>query len=285
MAVWQSREALRAAFLRGIAGLVLVTPLSLFAQDPAARISLLGGKRLALESKADSALAAFATSAAAARASGDQATGVAAMRGRADVQLLFRGCADSARRILSEAVAASATGDRSAADALVRLLASQGRLSEARTVLVTAYEDVPSVGRKITREGVTFLQGMATIERFGGHESAALASYNSALQIAVRLHEGDIADSSEHAVGEITQENAWVMFDLAQLRLHAKSPTVASLRAGERIMDQLVDALPVVSDQTASPFPLMRIGDRLLLQAHACAKSGKPCPVPKPPAC
>ncbi len=285
MAVWQSRGGWRAALLRGVVAGVLVVPLRAWAQDPAARSSFLEGKRLAIEGKSDSSLSAFTASVAAARKSGDQATLVAAMRGEADVQWVFRGCADTARRILTDAVSAAGIGDRSAADALVRLLAWQGQQAQARTVLVKAYEDVPSVGRNITREGVTFLQGMSAIERSSGHESAALASLNSALQIAVRLHEGDIADSSSHAVGEITQENAWVMFDLAQLRLHAKSPQIASVRAGERIMEQLIAAWPVVSDQTTTPFPLLRIGDRLELQARACAKSGKPCPVPKPPKC
>jgi hypothetical protein len=70
-------------------------------------------------------------------------------------------------------------------------------------VLVKAYGDVPSVSSGVTRESVTFLQAMAAVELAGGQESAAMATLNSALAIAVRLHDGDVKDRSTHAVGEI----------------------------------------------------------------------------------
>ncbi len=257
----------------------------LLAQDPAALAAFQEGRRLALESQPDSAIAAYRRAAAAATQSGDRAMASAAARGLADVYLVHRACGDSALRLLRDAVAASAVGDRSAADALVRLLASRGDATGARSVLVKAYEDTPAVGRQITRESVTFLQGMAAVERAGGHESAALATLNSALQIAVRLHEGDEKDASDHAVGAVTAENVWVLYDLSQLRTSAKSPAIASARESARIMDQLVEAWPTVTTPGQNQFPVTRLGDRLVVQAATCAKAGSSCPVPKPAKC
>jgi hypothetical protein len=141
------------------------------------------------------------------------------------------------------------------------------------------------VGRQITRESVTFLQGMAMIERFGGHESAAMSTLSSALQIAVRMHEGDAQDAVSHTVGTVTAENAWVLFDLAELRLYAKSSGIASPREGTRMLDQLIEAWPTVTEHELSPFPVSRLRERLELRARACVRAGKSCPVPKPPKC
>jgi len=253
------------------------------AQDATARAAWQEGRRLALDGQPDSALVLYTRAVATARSTGDRAIGSAAQRGLADIQLVYRGCVDDARKILIEAVADASEGDRSAADALVRLLAAHGDVAGARSTLVKAYADIPSIGRKITRESVNFLLGMAIIERFSGHESAALSTLNSALQIAVRMHEGDVKDNSDHAVGTITAENVWVMFDLAQLRLHAKSPGIASARDGARIMDLLAEAWPTVSDHGQAELPVSRLGDRLLIKAHGCIRSGTPCPAPKPP--
>ncbi len=237
------------------------------------------GRAVALRGQVDSALRVLEQAGSAARTAGDLATEQATRRGRADLWML-RGCADSATRILREAVIAASPGDRSSADALVRLLASRKSVAEARTVLVKAYGDVPSVGSNITRESVTFLQGMASVELAGGQESAALATLNSALAIAVRLHEGDEKERSEHAVGEITDENAWLMFDLAQLRLHAKSTAIRSPREHARIMGNLVKAWPTLDVLPDNGFPITRFGDRLVMRAALCAADGSPCPAP-----
>ena len=257
------------------------------AQDETARIAWQQARRLAVAGLADSALAEYARAGAAAKAIGDQAIGTAVQRGVADVYLVYRGCADSAQRMLTDAAATAATGDRSAADALVRLLAARGNVTLARASLVKAYDDVPSVGRLIMRESVTFLQGMAAIERYSGHEAAAMSNLSSALQIATRLHEGDAAGPETHAIGSVTAENVWVMLDIAQLRLHAKSAGIASAREGTRMMEQLVVAWPTVSDtdRMVARFPVSRLADRLEIRAIGCAKSGAPCPVPKPPKC
>ena len=257
------------------------------AQDETARMAWQQARRLAVAGLADSALAEYARAGAAAKAIGDQAIGTAVQRGVADVYLVYRGCADSAQRMLTDAAATAATGDRSAADALVRLLAARGNVTLARASLVKAYDDVPSVGRLIMRESVTFLQGMAAIERYSGHEAAAMSNLSSALQIATRLHEGDAAGPETHAIGSVTAENVWVMLDIAQLRLHAKSAGIASAREGTRMMEQLVVAWPTVSDtdRMVARFPVSRLADRLEIRAIGCAKSGAPCPAPKPPKC
>ncbi len=237
------------------------------------------GRALALRGQVDSALRALEQASLAARSAGDLATEQAALRGRTDLWML-RGCADSATRILREAVATASPGDRSSADALVRLLASRKEIADARAVLVKAYSDVPSVGSNITRESITFLQGMAAVELVGGQESAALSTLNSALAIAVRLHEGDVKDRSDHAVGDITDENAWLMFDLAELRRTAKSAAVRSPREQARIMANLVKAWPTLDVLPDDGFPITRFADRLTVLRATCAADGSACPAP-----
>ncbi len=273
-----TRHPLRAL----VAAAVIVSVASsrdLIAQSGEAVTLWRAGRALALRGQVDSALRTLEQAGSVARTSGDLATEQATRRGRADLWML-RGCADSATRILREAVTAAPPGDRSSADALVRLLASRKAVADARGVLVKAYGDVPSVGSNITRESVTFLQGMAAVELAGGQESAAWATLNSALAIAVRLHEGDVKERSEHAVGEITDENAWLMFDLAQLRLTAKSPPIRSPREHARIMGNLAKAWPTLDVLPDDGFPITRFADRLVLQAALCAADGSACPVP-----
>ena len=265
-----------------VAAAVLVTSASahaLVAQTADAASLWRTGRTLALRGQVDSALRTLKQAGAAARTAGDYATEQATMRGRADLWML-RGCADSASRILRDAVASASPGDRSSADALVRLLSSRKAVAEARSVLVKAYSDVPSVGSNITRESVTFLQGMSVVELAAGQESAALSRLNSALAIAVRLHEGDVKERSEHAVGEITDENAWLMFDLAQVRRTAKSSGILSPREHARIMSVLVKAWPTLDVLPDDGFPITRFADRLVMRKALCAADGSECPVP-----
>ncbi|PHX66027.1 MAG: hypothetical protein CK550_01760 [Gemmatimonadetes bacterium] len=237
------------------------------------------GRALALRGQVDSALRTLEQAGAGARTAGDLATEHATRRGRADLWML-RGCVDSASRILREAVTAAVPGDRSSADAFVRLLASQQAVAEARTVLVKAYGDVPSVGRSITRESVTFLQGMAAVELAGGQESAAMATLTSALAIAVRLHDGNMTARREHAVGDLTVENGWLLFDLAQLRRTAKSTGIHSPREHARIMDNLVKGWPTLDVRPDDGVPITRFADRLAMRAALCAADGSACPAP-----
>ncbi len=269
----------------GVAAFIANAPAAVRAQPDGARAAFRAGRALALAGQPDSALVVFTSVAKMARAGGDWAMLTAAARATADVYLVYRSCADSAVSILQGAVTTAAPGDRSAADALVRVLAARGDAAGARAVLVKAYADVPSVGRNITRESVTFLQGMASVERAAKHEDAAVTALRSAVQIATRMHAGDVQASETHSVGNVTAENAWVLFDLAQLRLHAKSAGVASVKEGTRLMDQLSAAWPIIEDPETVRFPTSRIGDRLLLLARECQKNGTSCPAPKPTKC
>ncbi len=237
------------------------------------------GRALALRGLVDSARRTLEQAGIAARTAGDLVTEQATMRGRADLWAL-RGCADSATRILREAVAAAPAGDRASADALVRWLASRQAVADARRVLVAAYRDVPSVGSTISRESITFLQGMAAVDVAAGQESAAMASLNAALAIAVRLHEGDVHERSTHAIGEVTEENAWLLFDLAALRRTAKSAPMHAPREHARLMATLVTAWPTLDRRPDDGVPITRFGDRLVMQAAVCATDGSPCPPP-----
>ena len=249
------------------------------AQSSDAVVRWRAGRDLALRGQVDSALRTLEQAGAGARTAGDLATEQATRRGRADLWML-RGCVDSASRILREAVTDALPGDRSSADAFVRLLSSQRAVAEARTVLVKAYGDVPSVGRSITRESVTFLQGMAAVELAGGQESAAMATLTSALAIAVRLHEGDVTARREHAVGDLTVANGWLLFDLAQLRRTAKSTGIQSLREHARIMANLVKGWPTLDVLPDDGVPITRFADRLVMRAALCAADGSACPAP-----
>ncbi len=267
------------ALLAAAAFLTSVLAGDLVAQPGDAVVFWRAGRTLALRGQVDSALRTLEQAGAAARSAGDYATEQATMRGRADLWML-RGCADSASRILREAVAAASPGDRSSADALVRLLSARKAVTDARAVLVKAYGDVPSVGSTITRESVNFLQGMSAVELAAGQESAAMSTLNSALAIAVRLHEGDVKERSEHAVGEITDENVWLMFDLAQLRRTAKSPSIRSPREHARITANLERAWPTLDVLPDDGFPITRFADRLIVRTALCAADGSECPAP-----
>jgi hypothetical protein len=121
---------------------------------------------------------------------------------------------------------------------------------------------------------------MAAVELAGGQESAAMATLNSALAVAVRLHEGDMTARREHAVSDITEENVWLLFDLAQLRRTAKSTGIHSPREHARIMSNLVKAWPTLDVLPDDGVPITRFADRLVMRAALCAADGSACPAP-----
>ncbi|HYW30406.1 MAG TPA: hypothetical protein VE869_02785 [Gemmatimonas sp.] len=228
----------------------------------------------ALQGGFAAAATAFTTAAAQAKATRDQAVEVAAMRGLADLQELQRPCTDSAQATLRAALRVVSPGDRSAPDALVRLLASRGDVDAARQILVETYADVPAVGRSITTESMRFLQGQAAVQFAGGQESAALSTLGMALTVAARLRDGDARDSVASPTGEVDRVNAWLLFDLAMLRLHAKSPSIRQPATAKAILDRLVAAPASTLDGgEEEAYPITRIGDRLFLQAHAKGQS------------
>lgn len=237
-------------------------------------------RSLALGGQVAAAKLAFAASATEARSQGEKAVLTASLRAAADLFSLDRPCTDVPERTLREAVAAADVGDRTAADALVRLLASRGNTAGARTVLLDAYGNVPALGRAITRESLHYLQGQAAIESAEGHESAALSALNQALAIAARLRAGDVSDTVARPSGSVDAENAWVLFDLAQLRLHARSADIRVPKSGMSIMSLLASAAPrLLEGGDEAPYPLTRLADRLAILAHARSS------ITRPPAC
>jgi hypothetical protein len=226
--------------------------------------------------KDSTALFLFLKAAKEAAAKDDKPIQVAALRGAADLLSLKRPCTDSAERVLRTAVQVAEPGDRSAADALVRLLAAQGKSKDAMSTLVAAYSDVPSLGKAITRESMQFLQGQAAVEFAGGHEAAALAALNQALVIAARLKQGDTSDSVAKPTGAVDEVNAWVMYDLAMLRMNAKSASVRGTATGTAILRQLLASQQLLDGSDDTPHPITRLLDRITLGAGV-ATPLKPC--------
>ena len=238
--------------------------------DAAAVRTYRSARSMALQGQRDEALAGFLRAADEAKRGDDKAIMIASMRGAADLMAMQRPCTERAETTLRAAVAAADPGDRSAADALVRLLASRGNANGARTVLVAAYSDVPSLGRAITKESMRYLQGLAAVEFAGGHESATLGALQQSLAIAARLHHGDVGDTIARPSGVVDAVNAWVLYDIAQLRLTAKSAAVRNLRMGASIMDLLLATPTALLDGgDDESYPVTRIGDRLAILGHA----------------
>ncbi len=217
--------------------------------------------------KDSTALSLFFKAADLAKAKDDKAVQVAAWRGAADLLSIRRPCSDTAERLLRAAIAIAEPGDRSASDALVRLLSAQRRPKEAMSLLVAAYSDVPSLGRAITRESMHFLQGQAAAELADAHEAAALAALNQALGIAARLKQGDTSDSVAKPTGVVDEVNAWVMFDLGMLRMNAKSASVKGTAAGTAILRQLLANLKFLDGSDEEPHPITRLLDRITVGA------------------
>lgn len=247
------------------------------AQDDPALAAFRAARGLAMAGQADAAVAAFTRTADLAKTGDDKAIETAALRGAAELLALTRPCTDSAEAMLRRAISVANSGDRSAADALVRLLASRGNVAGARQALVAAYSDVPSLGRAITKESVRYLQGQAAVELASGHEAAALSALSQALAIAARLHVGDVSDTVAKPTGAVDETNGWVMFDLGMLRLTAKSPSVRQPKAGASILDLVSAASALMLDGGEyEPYPILRLGDRLMLQSRRAGSTTVP---------
>jgi hypothetical protein len=225
------------------------------------------GPTMAGPAKDSTALALFHKAAELAKAKDDKAIQVASLRGAADLLSAKVPCTDSAERVLRTAMTVAESGDRSAADALVRMLSRQGRTKDAMATLVAAYSDVPSLGRAITRESMNFLQGQAAVQFAEGSEAAALTTLNQALVIAARLKQGDTSDSVAKPSGMVDDVNAWVMYDLAMLRAHAKSASVRQRETATAILNQLLANMALMNGSDGDPHPVTRLTDRMQVGA------------------
>lgn len=248
--------------------------------EEAARRAWRAARTHALEGRADSALAFYDRARTSAQRAGDTRMVAATLVGSAQVHAVHVGCNDSATVLFREAVAKSEPGDRMAADAFVRFLATKGQSAEAQKLLNDTYSTVEGLGRAITRESLTWYQGMAAIQRGSGRESAALASLTSALTIAARLKTGDVSDSVAKASNDVDPVNYWVVYDIAQLRLNAKAAGVSNQATGKKLMDALVTAGIGLDERDELVIPVARLFDTLVLRAHQCRMNGGTCAAP-----
>ena len=274
----------RTAIVAQSIALLLIAPSMISAQaggeDEAARRAWTAARGLALAGRADSALAQYQRAAVNAERAGDSRMVAAALVGAAQVHAVHVGCNDSATVLFRQAVAKSEAGDRVAADAFVRYLATKGQTAEAQKVLNEAYASTEGLGRSITRESLNWYQGMAAIQRGSGQEAAALASLTSALNIAARLRAGDVSDTVAKPTGEVDPINYWVVYDVAQLRLNAKARAVANPATGKKLMDALVTAGIGLDERDELVIPVARLFDTLTLRTHQCRMNGGTCASP-----
>lgn len=268
-------------------GVVAATPLLAQSETERGEIAWKAGTTFALQGNADSALVSFDAARRIATSVKDSSLLSAALRGAADVQWVYMGCADSSLTLLRAANAISIQGDRTAGQLLVRRLAAQGNLAEARQLHTTLYADIKDeVPRSITRESVAYLTGQAAIQRAAGQHAAALATLRQARTIANRLATGDDTAKAAAIGGtQITSQNYWVSYEIADLMLTSKTRGVMSPTDGKALMDAVANATDDPEEGNERRFAAFRLADRLALKAWRCAMNGEKCPVPPPRKC
>lgn len=245
------------------------------------------GTAYALQGNADSALASFETARRIALSVKDSSLLSAALRGAAEVQSIYMGCSDSSMVLLRSARAVSIIGDRASGIVLVRRLAAQGKLAEARELHAALYADIKDeVPRTITRESITFLTGQAAIQRAAGQHAAALATLRQARSIANRLANGDDREKADAmALTDINSQNYWLTYEIADLMLTSKTRGVMSPTEGKALMDAVANETDEPEEGNERRFAAFRLADRLALKAWRCTMNGEKCPVPPPRKC
>lgn len=271
-----------------ITGLLLI-PGAVFAQSETERgeIAWKSGTTFALQGNADSALASFNRARSIAESVRDSSLLSAALRGAAEVQAVYFGCADSSFALLRRAHESAIAGDRAAGSILLRRLAAASRLDEARALHSALYADLKGeVPRTITRESVAYLTALASIQRAAKQHVAALATLRQARTIADRLANGDVADSAAKTpLTEINSQNYWVTYEIADLMLSSTTRGVASKTEGKALMDAVAIETDEPEEGNERRFAAFRLSDRLAVNAWRCALRGEQCPVPSPRSC
>lgn len=268
---------------------LLASPQKIFAQSETERgeMAWKAGTTYALQGNADSALASFQEARRIAMSVKDSSLLAAALRGAAEVQAVYMGCADSSLKLLREATATSIDGDRAAGLMLIRRLAIAGKLDEARALHTSLYADLKGeVPRSISRESVGYLTAQASIQRAAGQHVAALATLRQARTIADRLANGDVADSAAaKPLAEINSHNYWVTYEIADLMLASKTRGVMSPTEGKALMDAVAKANDEPEEGNERRFSAFRLTDRLAVRAWRCTMNGEKCPTPPPRKC
>ncbi|MEO7998659.1 MAG: hypothetical protein ABI852_14515 [Gemmatimonadaceae bacterium] len=272
-----------------VLAMIIASPSIASAQSQTERGELAwkAGTAFALQGSADSALASFREARRIAIAVKDSSLLSAALRGAAEVQAVYMGCADSSVALLREATSASIEGDRTAGLMLVRRLAMARKLDEARALQTALYADLKGeVPRSISRESIGFLTAQAAIQRAAGQHVAALESLRQARTIADRLANGDVADSAAaKPLTEISSLNYWVTYEMADLMLTSKTRGVMSPTEGKSLMDAVARANDEAEEGNERRFSAFRLTDRLAVRAWRCTMNGEKCPTPPPRKC
>jgi tetratricopeptide (TPR) repeat protein len=271
-----------------VTGLLLL-PAIATAQSPTERgeVAWKAGTVFAIQGNADSALTAFYRARDIAESVKDSHLLAASLRAAAEVQQVYFGCADSSLTLLRRAVSVSADGDRAAGLLLIRRLAATGKADEARALHVKLYEGLKDeVPRSISRESISYLTGQAAIQRAVGQHVAALASLRSARSIADRLATGDVVDSATaKSLTDISSQNYWVTYALADLMLNSKTRGVMSPTEGKTLMNAVANATDEPEEGNERRFETFRLSDRLALKAWRCTMNGEKCEPPPPRTC
>jgi len=262
---------------------------ALLAQSETERgeIAWKSGTTFALQGNADSALASFRAARTIALAITDSSLLSAALRGAAEVQAVYMGCGDSSLALLRAADKESRDGDRAGGLLLVRRLAALGKIAEARQLHTALFADIKDdVPRSISRESITYLTGLAAIQRAAGQHTTALATLQQARSIANRLATGDdVEKAAAMPVTEINSKNYWVSFEIADLMLSSKTRGETSRVDGKALMDAVANATDEPEEGNERRFGAFRLADRLALKAWRCTMNGEKCPVPPPRKC
>lgn len=245
------------------------------------------GTAYALQGSADSALASFREARRIAIAVKDSSLLSASLRGAAEVQAVYMGCADSSLALLREATSASIEGDRTAGVLLIRRLAITGKLEEARSLHASLYADLKGeVPRSISRESIGYLTSQAAIQRAAGQHVAALATLRQARTIADRLASGDVVDSTAKTpLTDINSLNYWITYEMADLMLTSKTRGVMSPTEGKSLMNAVATETDEPEEGNERRFSAFRLSDRLAVRVWRCAMNGEKCPTPPPRKC
>ena len=269
--------------------LLIASPRASLAQSETERgeIAWKAATAYALQGNADSALASFREARRIALAVKDSSLLSAALRGAAEVQAQYMGCADSALALLQEANASAGVGDRTSGVLLIRRLAKTGKVADARALHTSLYADLKDeVPRSISRESIGYLTSQAAIERAAGQPAAALGTLRQARTIADRLASGDVVDSAaQTALTHITSLNYWITYEMADLMLTSKTRGVMSPSEGKTLMDAVANATDEPEEGNERRFSAFRLSDRLAVRAYRCTMRGEKCPTPPPRKC
>ena len=285
--MWPRRSGAQQLVRATIAALLLAPALAAQSQTERGEVAWKAGTMFALQGQPDSAIASFRVARSIAEVVHDSSLLAAALRSAAEVHYVYMGCADSSIMLLRLANSYSVEGDRTAGQLLVRRLAAQGKLAEARQIQEKLFADVKDgVPRTISRESIGYLSGQAAIQVGAGQDASAFATLVQAREIADRLASGDALDPNRpKAYSNLNSVNYWITFEMAQIMLRGKGKGVGTPADGRALMDAIASTTDDPEDGNERRFSVFRLADRLTVNAWRCTMRGETCAVPSPRKC